>query len=240
MPATALAATPLARPVDQMGKDTAANRQQMRSRIAHLAARMIAEDGINDYGLAKRKAARQAGAPDSRNLPTNEEIEGALRAYQQLYQAEEHPARLVQLRRIALDTMRLLEDFDPYLTGGVLSGGVGRHADIHLQLYTDSAKDLEIFLHNHQIPFRTREQRVWVGDQSSLVPSLVLSTADGDINLTVLDPVHRRQPLRLSPDGRPLERASIGSVENLLDDADEQGRSSGETQSAPTPTKGTK
>jgi hypothetical protein len=202
-----------------MGKETPNNKQQMRSRIAHLAARMIAQDGISDYGLAKRKAARQAGAPDSRNLPTNEEIEEALRAYQQLYQAEEHPARLEHVRRVALDTMRLLRDFNPYLTGAVLSGGIGRHPEIHLHLYTDSPKELEIFLHNRDIPFRARVQRVWVGDQSSLVPTLVLSTTDGDINLTVLPPVHRRQPLRLSPDGRPLERASIESVEGILGQA---------------------
>jgi hypothetical protein len=202
-----------------MGKETPNNKQQMRSRIAHLAARMIAQDGISDYGLAKRKAARQAGAPDSRNLPTNEEIEAALRAYQQLYQADEHPARLEHVRRVALDTMRLLEDFNPYLTGAVLSGGIGRHPEIHLHLYTDSPKELEIFLHNRNIPFRPREQRVWVGDQSSLVPTLVLSTTDGDITLTVLPPTHRRQPLRLSPDGRPLERASIASVEGMLGQA---------------------
>jgi hypothetical protein len=202
-----------------MGKETPTNKQQMRSRIAHLAARMIAQDGISDYTLAKRKAARQAGAPDSRNLPTNEEIEAALRAHQQLYQADEHPARLEHMRRVALDTMRLLQDFNPYLTGGVLSGGIGRHPEIHLHLYTDSAKELEIFLHNRSIPFRAREQRVWVGDQSSLVPTLLLSTADADINLTVLPPTHRRQPLRLSPDGRPLERASIQSVEGLLAEA---------------------
>jgi hypothetical protein len=192
----------------------------MRTRIAHLAARMIAQDGISDYSLAKRKAARQAGAPDSRNLPTNEEIEEALRAYQALYQPDEHSERLEHMRRVALTTMRLLEDFNPYLTGGVLSGGIGRHAEIHLQLYTDSPKELEIFLHNREIPFRAREQRVWVGDQSSLVPTLVLSTADGDITLTVLAPAHRRQPLRLSADGRALERASIESVEDLLGEPD--------------------
>lgn len=200
-----------------MGKETPANKQQMRSRIAHLAARMIAEDGISDYALAKRKAARQAGAPGSRNLPTNGEIEDALRAYHDLYQTEEHPARLEQMRRLALDTMRMLEHFNPYLTGGVLSGGIGRHPEIHLHLYTDSAKDLEIFLHNRSIPFRAREQRVWAGDQAALVPTLILSTADAEINLTVLAPRHKHQPLRLSPDGRPLERASIGSVEGLLD-----------------------
>ena len=66
-----------------MAKDTVRN--DMRSRIAHLAARLMAEDGIEDYALAKRKAARQAGVPDTRELPANEEIDAALRAYQQIY-----------------------------------------------------------------------------------------------------------------------------------------------------------
>jgi hypothetical protein len=199
-----------------MSKDTPANRQQMRTRIAHLAARMIAEDGINDYGLAKRKAARQAGAPDSRNLPTNVEIEDALRAYQQLYQADEHPERVQRLRELALETMRMLEGFNPFLTGAVLSGTVGRHADVHLQVYTDNLKALEMFLHNQQIPFRVRELRVWIGDTPAVVPDLVIGSADADIHVTVLSPVQRRQPLRLSVDGRPLERAPIESVEVLV------------------------
>ena len=144
-----------------MSKDTPANRAQMRGRIAHLAARMIAEDGISDYGLAKRKAARQAGAPDSRNLPTNLEIEDALRAYQALYQADEHPEQLQRLRVLALEMMRLLEPFNPHLTGPVLSGSAGRHAEIHLHLYTDDVKELEVFLLNQDIPFRTaRDARV--------------------------------------------------------------------------------
>jgi len=199
-----------------MGKDSPANRQQMRTRIAHLAARMIAEDGVSDYGLAKRKAARQAGAPDSRNLPTNLEIEEALRAYQQLYQADEHPERLQRLRELALEMMRLLAAFNPHLTGALLSGSIGRHADVHLHLYTDSPKELEIFLLNQQIPFRVRETRVWVGDTAAIVPSLVVSTPETAIHLTVLSPVHRRQVLRLSIDGRPLERAPLDSVETLV------------------------
>jgi hypothetical protein len=199
-----------------MPKDTPANRQQMRTRIAHLAARMIAEDGVSDYGLAKRKAARQAGAPDSRNLPTNLEIEEALRAYQQLYRADEHPERLQHLRELALDMMRLLAEFSPHLTGALLSGNIGNHPDVHLQLFTDNLKELEIFLLNQQIPFRVRETRVWVGDMPATVPDLVVSTPETDIHLTVLSPVHRRQPLRLSLDGRPLERAALDSVETLV------------------------
>lgn len=199
-----------------MAKDSSANRQQMRHRIAHMAARMIAEDGISDYGLAKRKAARQAGAPDSRNLPNNLEIEEALRAYQDLYQAQEHPERVTRLRELALDTMRLLQPFEPHLTGSVLSGAVARHGGIHLQLYPDSSKDVEIFLLNRDIPFRLREVRVWAGEAMENVPELVLTTAEAEIHLMLLTPVQRRKPLRLSADGRPLERASMQSVEALL------------------------
>ncbi|HTS55762.1 MAG TPA: hypothetical protein VMH26_21035 [Burkholderiales bacterium] len=188
----------------------------MRERIAHLAARMIAVDGISDYGLAKRKAARQAGAPDSRNLPTNLEIEDALRAYQALYQASEHPERLHRLRQLALEMMRLLEPFNPHLTGPVLSGSAGRHAEIHLHLYTDDVKELEVFLLNREIPFRTRETRVWSGDVSALVPSFQIRTREADYSITVLATRHRRQPLRMTSDGRPLERAPIHSVESLV------------------------
>ena len=61
------------------------SRNDERSRISHLAARIIAEDGIEDYAAAKRKAARQAGVPDTRQLPTNDEIDAALRTHQTLY-----------------------------------------------------------------------------------------------------------------------------------------------------------
>ena len=202
-----------------MSKETPANRQQMRTRIAHLAARLIAQDGVSDYGLAKRKAARQAGAPDSRNLPTNLEIEEAVRAYQELYQADEHPQRLRELRELALTTMHMLGGFEPHLTGAVLSGTVGRHADVHLQVYTDNPKDLEIFLHNQQVPFRAREMRIWIGDMQASVPDLLIPTGLADVHVTVLSPLHRRLPLRLSVDGRPLERASIESVAALLADS---------------------
>src|SRR5919109_2555156 len=90
------------------------NRQTaMRARIAAAAARLMAEDGIDDFALAKRKAARQLGAADTHALPRNEEIEAELRSYRALYQADEHPQVIEELRRIALDAMRALERFNP-------------------------------------------------------------------------------------------------------------------------------
>ena len=103
-----------------MPKDT--GRNDHRSRIAYLAARLMAEDGIEDYALAKRKAARQAGMPETRELPTNEEVEEALRTYQQIYHHEEHRNRLRVLRETAVRAMREFARFNPYLTGSVQIG----------------------------------------------------------------------------------------------------------------------
>src|SRR5215510_7849267 len=76
-----------------MPKDSKPKQQQMRNRIAAAAARLMAEDGLEDFALAKRKAARQLGAEDTQSLPKNEEIEAELRAYQSLYQGEEQRER---------------------------------------------------------------------------------------------------------------------------------------------------
>src|SRR5215212_3567372 len=89
----------------------------VRARIAAAAARIMAEDGIDDFALAKRKAARQIGAEAGQGLPANEEVEAELDAYRELYQAEEHPERVAELRRVALHAMRALERFSPYLVG---------------------------------------------------------------------------------------------------------------------------
>jgi hypothetical protein len=65
------------------------SQQRLRREIAALAARLIAEDGINDYGLAKRKAARQLGAINADELPNNAEIEAEVRTYQAVFQDDE-------------------------------------------------------------------------------------------------------------------------------------------------------
>jgi hypothetical protein len=195
------------------------NSREMRSRIAHLAARLMAVDGIDDYALAKRKAARQIGAPDTRHLPNNDEVEQALRAYQQLYQADEQKARLQHLRRNARDMMQLLEQFNPYLSGSVLSGSAGKYSDINIHLFTDSVKDVEMFLINRQIAYRSGEQRVFIGDEPSGVPSFSISTNEADFEISVFSPRDLRMQLRASAEGRPFDRARIDWLDSVLSDA---------------------
>jgi hypothetical protein len=189
-----------------------------RARIAAAAARLMAEDGIDDFALAKRKAAKQLGAADSQALPGNDEIEAELRAYLALYQAEEHPQRVAELREIALDAMRALEHFSPYLTGPVLKGIAGPYAEIELQLFPDSVKDVEIFLLDRNLSYATHEGRRYAGDRAHAVSVLALSWRGVPLRLSIFDARDERLALKTSQAGRVMDRAGIAEVGALLRD----------------------
>ena len=186
-----------------------------RERIAHLAARLMAVDGIEDHATAKRKAARQAGVPDPRQLPNNDEIDAALRLYRELYQRE-HPAQLRELRQLALEVMNELAHFNPYLTGSVLNGNAGKYAAINLQLFTDSGKSVEHYLLDRNIDFRSGGARLYAGDTLLAAPVLSFSRNGIDIHLTLLEPRELRCQLKASVEGKPIERARREAVEALL------------------------
>jgi hypothetical protein len=191
-------------------------RNDRRSRIAHIAARLMAEDGMENYALAKRKAARQAGTPDTRDLPTNDEIDDALRIYQQIYHQEEHRERLRELRESALRTMRELSRFNPHLTGPVLSGNAGRYADINLQLFTDDAKAVELYLIGRGIQYKAGQSRLYAGGEPLTVPVYDVSIGGAEIEIAVLSMRELRGPLRTSAGGKAIERAKPQAVEALL------------------------
>ena len=191
----------------------------MRARIAAAAARIMAEDGIDDFALAKRNAARSLGAAETEALPANDEIEAELVAYLALYQAEEHPQRIAGLREVALDAMRALEHFHPYLTGPVLKGTAGPYAEIDLQLFPESAKDVELFLLERGIAFETQESRRYSGDRAHAVSVFTLAWQDHSLRLSVFDPRDERVALKTSQAGRVMQRAGIAELITLLRNA---------------------
>lgn len=136
-------------------KPAPASTSHLRRAIAGTAARLMAENGITDYATAKRKAARTLGAGKDAALPTNEEIETELRAWQTIFQEDEQDERVYTLRQTALTAMHLLDEFKPRLTGAVLDGTAGRYSPVHLQIVADSSKDVEIWLLAHGLSFKT-------------------------------------------------------------------------------------
>ena len=199
-----------------MARENRTKQSHMRARIAAVAARLMAEDGVDNFALAKRKAARQLGAGDTESLPANEEVEAELRAYQSLYQGDEQRDRVRALREVALDAMQSLAAFRPYLSGPVLRGTAGRYADVDLQLFTDDLKSVELFLLNRNVPYDVSEVRHYCGDEPRAVPVLRVDWDDVPVNLAVYAAKDERAALKASPVGRPIERAGIAAVSALM------------------------
>lgn len=187
-----------------------------RAAIAAAAARIMAEGGIDNFALAKRKAAHQLGATDKQSLPGNDEIEAELRAYLNLFQAREHPDRIRELRRIALSAMQELAEFSPYLTGAVLKGIAGSNADIELQLFPDSGKDVEMFLLNRNIEFSSSEARRYSGDRTRSISILELDWQGTPVKLSLFDSRDERIALKATQIGKVMDRAGIPEVHALL------------------------
>lgn len=189
------------------------NTAQLRTQIANAAARLIAENGLADYAQAKRKAARSLGLPDSTPQPENAEVDSELRSYQRLFQNDEQSERIAHLRRKAVEMMAIVQRFNAYLTGPVLDGSAGRYAEIDIQLFTDSAKDVEIFLLNQHLDFAHSVPRT---DRAEAV--LTIDDDDAVINLIVY-PAHQERVSFKTRDGRVRPHARRDAVLKLIDAA---------------------
>ncbi len=201
------------------------NIDQLRQLIAQNAARMMAEDGINDFAYAKKKAGKQLGASEASVMPTNAEVEEEIRLYHNIYNADEQSLELAKLRKAALMTMQLFERFNPHLTGSVLDGSAGKFSQTNIHLFADSAKDVEMFLLNQQIPFESSEKSYRVSDKPSkdkkekvrkTVPVFTLETELGLQKLSVFDVDDMRVAVKRTVDGSNAERADINDVQVLL------------------------
>ena len=201
------------------------NQDQLRQLIAQQAARMMAEDGINDFAYAKKKAGKQLGVSENSVLPTNAEIEDEIRLYHEIYNADEQPLELAKLRKAALLTMQLFEKFNPHLTGSVLDGSAGKFSQTNIHLFADSAKDVEMFLLNQDIPFESSEKSYRVSDKPSkdkkekvrkTVPVFTLETELGLQKLSVFDVDDMRVSTKRTGDGSNAERADINDLQVLL------------------------
>ncbi|WP_293779453.1 hypothetical protein [uncultured Oxalicibacterium sp.] len=187
----------------------------LRAEIAAAAARLIAEEGA-DYATAKRKAARQIlGNNKVRGdvLPDNAMVEDEVRAYNALFFADTQPARLRHLRELAVRLMRELQQFQPYLTGAVLNGTAGEHSDIHMQLFADSPKDVEIFLLNKGIDFEVSESPHINRQEEVEVLSFLWQNEGVHLALYETDAL---RAFGTSRKNTRIERAALHAVEVLL------------------------
>ena len=190
---------------------------QLRAEIAAAAARLIAQDGA-EYSTAIRKAAQRI-LGNSRltadQLPDAAQVEEEVRQYQALFQGIEQPERLQQMREITLQLMDQLAEFHPHVTGAVLSGTAGEHDDIHLQLFAESVKDIEIYLLNKSPNVEISETPHFKGPRYDPVETISFLYKNEAVHAQLYELDDLRGVKKLRADGR-LQRADAEALRALM------------------------
>jgi hypothetical protein len=186
-----------------------------RTRIAQAAARLIAEHGLTDWSLAKRKACRELGLPAQDSLPGNDEVEQALRDYNSLFRATTQPVSLRAQRSHALRWMERLSRWAPVLTGAVAAGWATEHSEVRLELEAEDAKAVELELINAGVAYTQMPAH---GPESA--PQLRIESPAATVRLVILSPQQRRNRPRRDRSGSAEERLTAAQLKSLLGSSD--------------------
>jgi hypothetical protein len=189
-----------------------------RLALAAEAARIIQEEGLADFRAAKAKAAERLGLGRNAPLPDNTEIEAALAERGRIFHADTQPALLAEFRQAARGLMECLDEFQPRLAGDVLRGTATPHSTVELHLYSDTVEAVGAALdalgvHHRPVTRRQRFRR----DEVEMIPGYRFTLDNCDFALSVF-PLRLRGQAPLSPvDGRPMRRASLRELTELLE-----------------------
>jgi hypothetical protein len=191
--------------------------RERRHRLAHEAARLMAEGGIRDFHQAKLKAAARLGIHDDASLPRNREIEDALREYQRLFHGEARAGDLRLRREAAARALEFFDRFDSRLVGPVLDGTADANSAVSLQLFAEDPDAVPRFLEEHGIPAESRTRRVRLDrDRADDFPVWLFGAEGVTFDLTVLPPTALRQAPLSGIDEKPMRRASLAQLRELL------------------------
>lgn len=126
--------------------------------LAAVAAALMVDEGL-EVRRAVQRALAQLRLPSRTPVPAAALLDAAVREHLAIFHADTQPAELRALRETALAWMERLADFQPHVGGAVWHGTATRRSDIHLQLFTDDPKAVEIALINAGLPYDTQSAR---------------------------------------------------------------------------------
>lgn len=167
---------------------------RIRACVAQHAAKLMLEEGITDFGFAKKKAARQLNVFERYALPSNQEIRDALESLSNLFFPDQE-ARVFVLRQEALGIMDYFEAFSPHLAGWVAGETLVAHCPIEIHLFADSSKEVEILLLNKGIAYVRSERRFRFAESYKSHPVLKLYTESTAVELVIFSLNDMKTPL---------------------------------------------
>lgn len=198
-------------------------REDMRTRtlLAQACAKIMAEEGVRDFKVAKRKAAQRMGMTLHVLMPSNQEIQNALVEYQRLFLSDVHGELLVKLRQGAMDAMKYLKQFRPRLVGPVLEGTAVKGGDVQLHLFSDSIEDVQLFMMERDIPVKLSSRRYRSGGGDiNVFPTFEFGAGDLNYEITVFPLSAEREAPKSPVDGKPMRRASLHELEHICGETD--------------------
>lgn len=193
-----------------------------RSRVVQEAARIICEDGLSDYRLAKQKAVERLGLGFGTPLPSNADIQTAVIEYQRIFGGRAYAARLKQLRRTAVQAMRLLAEFQPRLVGAVASGATTDRHHVQLHCFADKPEHIDVLLESKGLRHEVSERRYrYASGDNADIPVLTFMANDVGVDVAVF-PERGLRDAPLSPaDGLQFRRLDLAAAEALAAEAPE-------------------
>lgn len=201
-----------------MGKKRKNGSERARLMVAQEAARIVVNQGIRDYGVAKKKAADRLGLRNHGSLPGNAEIEQAVSEHLKLFAGDSHADWLKSMRLAALSAMDMLAPFSPRLVGPVLAGTADAHSAVNLHVFADSAEAVAMSLEEKGINYKPYERRLKSRrDQAEIYFGFEFHHGEATVQATVF-PIDGIRQAPMSPiDRKPMKRADESAVRDLLD-----------------------
>ncbi len=185
--------------------------------IADEAARLLSEQSDLSLSQAKHKAAQQLGLGKRGALPDDNQVELALRTYQQLFQSQNQSDELRKLRQLALQAMHTFSTFQPRLVGRIKSGTADQHSAIQLRLFCEAAEEVIFCLMDNKIPWHEREIAcTYTGNRSERHPLMTFQAGETVIELLLLPLKDRQNPPLGTTGSVPDKGLTIQQLEKLL------------------------
>jgi predicted nucleotidyltransferase len=190
---------------------------KLRQAIALEAARLMYERIESEYFTAKRKAAKRLcrGGVKPENLPSNAEIRDQIQVFARIHEGDKRTEHLREMRLEALRLMRVLRTFRPRLIGSVMTGHVRKGSDIDIHVFADSVGLITDLLEGEGFQFDVERKQVVKHNEARLFTHIHIHDRF-DYELTVYGEDKAHYVFKSSVTGKPIERASIRELEELL------------------------
>ncbi len=189
---------------------------RLRRSLRYEAARIMADEGVRDFRIAKEKACSRLGVSTHRSIPTNLEIENALEEQLSIFTTNrdvEHKRYL----ETALSIMDLVSEYSPKLTGAAVTGVITSVRPVEVHVFPSTVEEICELLYEAEVPYDQIEKRKrFAGKRFENIPGFEWTAAEVNVELFCFLPEMPYPPLSLIT-GKPIHSVSQKKVKRLLE-----------------------